>query len=156
MENQRVKIEMPDGPRPSLDVAIGVLANLKPRIDSLCQRVLSWDANQASHPTGSKGAALFLSVGARKLLEELTELKKQGFVAKSTSKSRMLAHLDAGGAVSLRDDVRKLYSQHYSAEELDEVKVVGRDGDAAIWVELGHREHALPIPVKLSQLLRKR
>lgn len=141
-------------PRPSLEVAIETHKNLQKRVEALCLRLAGWDLRVidptiAACFTGNlKGLLEFWNeVGA-----QLAAMQRDGFVAKSTAKSRMEARLASGLPVRLSEAKRKLYSYAYTAEELEQVEVVGRADDGTIWVKLGRRESVMPIPLKLSDL----
>lgn len=143
--------DKPD-PRPSLDVAIETHGNLRQRIEALCSRLLAWDTSKLGD-VGQRFSDSVKDLRANCLLlgEQLGILKAMGFEAKSTPRSRRDQAI-ASGRVKLNEATRLAWSKHYSEEELGQVSIVALDGEM-VWIKLGQREKAIPIPVKRTQLV---
>ena len=141
--------------RPTLEVAIETHRNLQKRVEALCVRLLTWsDVGEKEEVSLLRGLAEDAMAKFRGVGNSLATLQAHGFVAKATHRSRIEARLAAHQPVKLRGDVRAIWKTYYSEEELDQAEITGRDKVAGlVWVKLGKREDALPIPVKLSQLL---
>jgi hypothetical protein len=101
--------------RPSLDVAIEIAGNLRPRLTSLLDRLRSWDLRSldGGMATEFSGRVGDVRNDFDDLVEKLHGLKEIGFVAKTTAKTRILAKLAVGTRVELLEehavDVRKFY-----------------------------------------------
>ena len=140
------EVNVADPPsRPSLEVAIETLGNLRPRIEALCLRMAGWDKREM----GMELRAAFEVTVAKwetstaDLAAGLDLLQSKGFVAKTTVKTRKIAQMKPGTLVVLNSaDMVADYSAIYSPEEMAALEVVRTVG-SKVFLKTGAREVGL-------------
>jgi hypothetical protein len=115
------KKEPTDAERRRLDYAIRRYANLAPAIELFCSRLQAWDVGGSLRPVGLHADALLSfwnDIG-----EDLKLLKSDGVAVRVTGRSRQNAWMRVRAKVSLIESARKLYTEVYPDEVLDNLTI---------------------------------
>ena len=135
----------------SLGAAIRVHAGLKRRVEALCARVAVWDMPEDAAVEMCRK----LRAAHEAMAGFLAAARETGYKVKSTPKSRMRAHIAAGGKVRLRPEVAKAFKEAYPEyPDIDfEIFDARLTFHGALVKVRGQESGEFSTIVKLSQLL---